>query len=346
MTRMRCGWRAAADVRHLLGAGVVVAHDGEHLERGVVELGQPVERHPEHRLLVAGGDDEREPQRCLHVPRPHGPEAQGTEDLGRAPGVEHPPQRRHGDGEEAERDDQQCDGSHHRSGPRLVECRAHPGPALPTGGSTRRGRGRRRRRGVVVEVVDVVDDVVVEVEVVEVVVPAGCVVRWSCYRRPGGRRRRRSAALPSSRRQGARGVAFGAGTPDGVTWNTDTVAWTRPERRRWPRGPPASMRRGRRRSRPPTARRSARADPRCARRRGSWPRAGWSARQRARGGAPASRAPARATATATRRPSGRSSAAAGLDRRRWKRCGQGRPAPGGVPASAMALSSRSSPAVQ
>ncbi len=50
-------------VGHLLRAGIVVADDGENLKGRIVELGEPVERRPEHRLLVAGRDEEREAER-------------------------------------------------------------------------------------------------------------------------------------------------------------------------------------------------------------------------------------------------------------------------------------------
>ena len=61
---------ACRGVRHLLGARVVVADDGQDLEGGVVQLGQLVQRRPEHRLLVARRDDEREAQRRLGTARP------------------------------------------------------------------------------------------------------------------------------------------------------------------------------------------------------------------------------------------------------------------------------------
>ena len=74
----------------------------------------------------------------------------------------------------------------------------------------------------------VVDEVVV-VELVDVVVPGGCVVEVVVV--TGGRVVVVGAGVGTVvlTSASAPGFAFGAGTLDGVTWRSDTVAWTRRE---------------------------------------------------------------------------------------------------------------------
>jgi hypothetical protein len=77
----------------LRSLGIVLADHDEHLVARMVERGEPFEGRPEHRCLVAGGDDERERGGAPAAKREGG----ARELVRRAPRVEHPDERRRGD---------------------------------------------------------------------------------------------------------------------------------------------------------------------------------------------------------------------------------------------------------